>query len=54
MKVHEVGSGYVVTIPRKEVERIGLEAGDLVDVRVTPLETRPTVTPELKAIFDGH
>lgn len=54
MKVREVGNNYVVTIPKKEVERLGLKAGDPVDAQVTPLETRPTLRPELRAIFDAH
>lgn len=53
-KVREVGNSYVVTIPKKEAERLGLKPGDLVDVAITPLETRPTLRPELRAIFDKY
>jgi antitoxin component of MazEF toxin-antitoxin module len=51
-RVREVGNSYVVTIPKKEVQRLGLKPGDLVDVALTPLETRPTLSPELRAIFE--
>ena len=53
-KVREVGNSYVVTIPKKEAERLGLKPGDLVEVALTPLETRPTLGPELRAVFERY
>lgn len=53
-KVREVGNSYVVTIPKKEAERLGLKPGDLVDVSITPLETRPTLNAELREIFEKY
>jgi putative addiction module antidote len=52
-KVREVGNSYVVTIPKKEAQRLGLKAGDLVDVAITPLETRPTLSAELREAFEA-
>lgn len=53
-KVREAGNSYVVTIPKAEVRRLGLKPGDLVDVAITRLETRPTLSPELRSIFDTY
>jgi antitoxin component of MazEF toxin-antitoxin module len=51
-KLRKVGNSFVVTIPRAEVERRGLRAGDLVDVQVTPLDVRRRLPPDLQAAFD--
>ena len=50
--VREVGNSYVVTIPKREVARLGIKAGDMVDVEITPLQVRPTLRPELREIFE--
>jgi putative addiction module antidote len=52
-RVREVGNSYVVTIPKKEVKRLGLKPGDLVDVALTPLETRPALPADLREAFEA-
>ena len=47
-RVREVGHSYVVTIPKGEAKRLGLSVGDLVNVELTRLETRPSLNPELR------
>lgn len=51
-KLRKVGNSFVVTIPKAEVERLGLVEGQLVSVTVQPLEVVPTLSPELRAIFE--
>jgi antitoxin component of MazEF toxin-antitoxin module len=46
-KLRRVGNSLVVTIPREEVERQHLEAGQLVAIQIQPLEVRPTMAPDL-------
>ncbi|HEX5500966.1 MAG TPA: hypothetical protein VFW96_00005 [Thermomicrobiales bacterium] len=48
-KVRRVGNSYVVTVPREEIERQGLQEGDLVGVEVRKLETWPALSPDLRA-----
>jgi antitoxin component of MazEF toxin-antitoxin module len=52
-KLRKVGNSYVVTIPRSEVERKGLQEGQLVAVEVQALETYPTLRPELREAFEA-
>jgi antitoxin component of MazEF toxin-antitoxin module len=52
-KLRKVGNSYVVTVPRDEIERLGLEAGQLLTVEVHPLEVRPRLLPELQEAFDA-
>jgi antitoxin component of MazEF toxin-antitoxin module len=52
-KLRKVGNSYVVTIPKSEVERKGLRAGQLVAVDVQPLETLPKLRPELQEAFEA-
>jgi hypothetical protein len=47
-KLRKVGNSYVVTIPRAEVERQQLRAGDLVEVQVIPLDLRHRLPPDLQ------
>jgi antitoxin component of MazEF toxin-antitoxin module len=49
-RLRRAGNSYVVTIPRAEVERLGLAEGDLVTVAIQPVAIRPAPTPELRAI----
>ena len=51
-QVRRSGNSLVVTIPKEEVERLGLHEGQLVAFDVTPLETRPVLPPELQTILD--
>ena len=51
-QLRRVGNSYVVTIPKDEVERHGWQEGDRFVVELTPLEERPVLDPELRAIFE--
>ncbi len=51
-QVRRSGNSLVVTIPKEEVERLGLREGELVAVDVTPLETRPVLREDLRRILD--
>ncbi len=48
-KLRRSGNSYVVTVPRDEVDRLGLVEGQLVSVELTALEVRPRLRPELAA-----
>lgn len=51
-KIRRAGNSYVVTIPKEEVERQGLQDGDLVGLEVRKLDPRPALTPELAAAME--
>ena len=53
LKLRKAGNSYVVTIPREEVERRGLKAGELVGVEITRLDVRPVLRPELRSAFEA-
>ena len=42
-KLRRVGNSFVVTIPKEEAERLGLQEGDLVGVEVRKLHITPDV-----------
>ena len=52
-KLRKVGNSYVVTIPKQEVERQHLKAGQLVAVQIQPLELRPTMAPDLREAMEA-
>jgi antitoxin component of MazEF toxin-antitoxin module len=51
-QVRKSGNSLVVTIPREEVERLRLVEGQFVSLEVTPMELKPTLTPEWKEALD--
>ena len=51
-KLRRSGNSFIVTVPREEVERLGLVEGQIVAVEVRPAEIRPLLTPELREAFD--
>ena len=51
--LRKAGNSYVVTIPRADVERLGLKEGQLLAIEVTPLEVRPVLRPALRAAFEA-
>ena len=51
-QVRRSGNSLVVTIPKEEAERLGLHEGQLVAVEVTPLETRPVLRQDLRAVLE--
>lgn len=51
-RLRKVGNSYVVTIPKREVERRGLKEGQLVAIDVQPLEVLHVLPPDLQPAFD--
>jgi antitoxin component of MazEF toxin-antitoxin module len=58
--VRKVGNSYMVAIPRSELARLGISAGDTVSVEVRPVvvETKPLLSPldqeHLEALMRKH
>ena len=51
-KLRKSGNSFIVTVPRDEVERLGLEEGQMVSVEVRPAEVRPVLAADLREAFD--
>ena len=51
-KLRRVGNSYVVTIPKAEVERQQLKAGQLVSVEIRPLDVFPAVAPDVQEAWE--
>jgi antitoxin component of MazEF toxin-antitoxin module len=47
-KLRKSGNSYIVTVPRKEVERLRLREGQTVALEVRALDVRPTLDPALE------
>ena len=45
-QVRKSGNSFVVTIPKEEVERLGLTEGQFVAMHLTPMELRPVLPPD--------
>lgn len=44
-KLRKSGNSFVVTVPREEIERLGIQEGQLLAVEVRPVEVRPRLSP---------
>jgi antitoxin component of MazEF toxin-antitoxin module len=51
-QIRKSGNSLVVTIPKDEVERLGLVEGDFVRVNVELLELRPALPADLQKALD--
>jgi len=51
-KLRKSGNSFVVTIPRDEIDRLGLSEGQLVSVEVRPAEVRPVLAADLREAFE--
>jgi antitoxin component of MazEF toxin-antitoxin module len=51
-KLRKSGNSFIVTVPRDEVERLGLTEGQMVTVEVRPAEVRPVLAADLREAFD--
>lgn len=51
-KLRRSGNSFIVTVPRDEVERLGLCEGALVTIEVRPAEVRPVLAHDLKEAFE--
>lgn len=54
-KLRKVGNSYVVTVPREEVERLGVSEGQplAVEARPAAVEVKPRLIPELREAFEA-
>jgi antitoxin component of MazEF toxin-antitoxin module len=50
--IRKSGNSFVITIPREEMERVGVDAGDHVLVEIRPVDIRVRLTPELTRMAD--
>ncbi len=51
-KLRKSGNSFIVTVPREEVKRLHLRAGQTVAIEVRPVEIRPTLATDLQEIFE--
>ena len=51
-KLRRSGNSFIVTVPRDEVERLGLTEGQLVTLEVRPAEVRPVLAADLREAFE--
>lgn len=51
-KLRKVGNSFVVTIPKDEVERRGLQEGQLLAIEFEPVEVVPMMSPEVLRAFE--
>ena len=51
-KLRKTGNSYAVTIPREELDRLGIREGDMVSIEVRKLDLRPQMSPDIRAAFD--
>jgi antitoxin component of MazEF toxin-antitoxin module len=49
-KLRRSGNSFIVTVPRKEVDRLRLHEGQTVAVEVHAVEVRPVVAADLQGI----
>ena len=53
-QLRKVGNSYVVTIPKAEVEKMGLQEGDFLAVDIRQMELKPTMLAEHKAYAERN
>ena len=51
-KLRRSGNSFIVTVPRDEVERLGLVEGQPVILEVRPAEIRPVLAADLREAFE--
>ncbi|HET8523158.1 MAG TPA: AbrB/MazE/SpoVT family DNA-binding domain-containing protein [Thermomicrobiales bacterium] len=51
-QLRKSGNSLVVTIPKEEVDRLGLREGQFVAVQLTPMELKPVLAPDLQEALD--
>jgi len=50
--IRKSGNSFVITVPREEMQRVGVEPGDHVLVEIRPVDIRPRLIPELQRVAD--
>ncbi len=51
VKLRRSGNSFIVTVPKDEVERLGLVEGQMVTVEVRPVEVRPGLSRDVRQAF---
>lgn len=51
--IRKTGNGFIIRVPREEVEKAGVQAGQPVQVEIRPVEIRPKVAPRLEGSNAG-
>lgn len=53
-KLRKSGNSFIVTVPKEEVERLGLREGQPVTIEVRPavIEVRSVLAPDLREAFE--
>jgi antitoxin component of MazEF toxin-antitoxin module len=49
-QVRKSGNSFVVTIPKSEMERLGIKEGQMVALDITALELKPVLPPEIAQV----
>jgi antitoxin component of MazEF toxin-antitoxin module len=52
-RLRKIGDEFVVTIPKKEVERLGLREGQLLSLEIESVNIRPGVSAEAAPAGDS-
>ena len=52
-KVRQAGHNLILTIPKSEVDRLGLQAGDIVWLDLCRADLYPSPRPELRAALEA-
>ena len=50
--IRKSGNSFVITVPREEMQRVGVRPGDHVLVEIRPVDIRPWLIPELQRVVD--
>jgi len=50
--IRKSGNSFVITVPREEMQRVGVKPGDHVLVEIRPVDIRPRLIPELQRVAD--
>jgi putative addiction module antidote len=53
-KLRRTGNSIVVTIPKDELERLGVGEGDLVGIDVRRVEVRPVLPDDVREAFEAE
>jgi antitoxin component of MazEF toxin-antitoxin module len=51
-KLRRSGNSFIVTVPRREVERLGLVEGQSVAIEIYPADASASLGPDLREPFD--
>lgn len=52
VKLRRSGNSFIVTVPKEEVERLGIKEGQLLAAEFHPLELRPALSPDVRSAWE--